>query len=49
MAEQIAYAAGAARSILMDRHLDPEGMKDDDRYFYFCFSTPSEPPNPPLF
>ncbi|CAN0499340.1 unnamed protein product, partial [Laminaria digitata] len=32
VAEQIAYAAGAARSILMDRHLDPEGMKDDDRY-----------------
>eukprot|EP00904_Undaria_pinnatifida_P006268 jgi/Undpi1/2771/HiC_scaffold_14.g06148.m1 len=31
VAEQIAYAAGAARSILMDRHLDPEGMKDDDR------------------
>lgn len=29
--EQIAYAAGAARSILMDRQLDPEGMKDDDR------------------
>ncbi|CAM9197583.1 unnamed protein product [Ascophyllum nodosum] len=31
VAEQIAYAAGAARSILMDRHLDPEGLKDDDR------------------
>ncbi|CAN0440530.1 unnamed protein product [Hapterophycus canaliculatus] len=31
VAEQIAYAAGAARSILMDRQLDPEGMKDDDR------------------
>lgn len=31
VAEQIAYGAGAARSILMDRHLDPQGMKDDDR------------------
>ena len=31
VAEQLPYATGAARSILLDRHLDPEGMKDDDR------------------
>ena len=31
VSEQLPYAAGAARSILLDRHLDPEGMKDDDR------------------
>jgi 2-oxoisovalerate dehydrogenase E1 component len=29
--EQLPYAVGAARSILLDRQLDPEGMKDDDR------------------
>mmetsp|Transcript_19290 Transcript_19290/g.54843 ORF Transcript_19290/g.54843 Transcript_19290/m.54843 type:complete len:795 (+) Transcript_19290:35-2419(+) len=29
--EQLPYAAGAARSILLDRMLDPEGTKDDDR------------------
>ena len=31
VAEQLPYATGAARSILLDRLLDPEGMKDDDR------------------
>jgi 2-oxoisovalerate dehydrogenase E1 component len=31
VAEQLPYAVGAARSIMLDRHLDPEGMKDDDR------------------
>jgi len=31
VSEQLPYAAGAARSILLDRHLDPEGTKDDDR------------------
>merc|ERR1719310_1125350 len=31
VSEQLPYAAVAARSILLDRHLDPEGMKDDDR------------------
>jgi len=31
VAEQLPYAVGAARSILLDRHLDPEGTKDDDR------------------
>eukprot|EP00308_Calcidiscus_leptoporus_P008379 CAMPEP_0119380184 /NCGR_PEP_ID=MMETSP1334-20130426/55938_1 /TAXON_ID=127549 /ORGANISM="Calcidiscus leptoporus, Strain RCC1130" /LENGTH=798 /DNA_ID=CAMNT_0007399925 /DNA_START=18 /DNA_END=2414 /DNA_ORIENTATION=- len=29
--EQLPYAAGAARSILLDRHLDPEATKGDDR------------------
>lgn len=29
--EQLPYAVGAARSILLDRHLDPEGTKGDDR------------------
>jgi len=29
--EQLPYAAGAARSILLDRHLDAEGTKGDDR------------------
>jgi len=29
--EQLPYAAGAARSILLDRQLDPDGTKDDDR------------------
>lgn len=31
VSEQLPYAVGAARSILLDRHLDPEGMKNDDR------------------
>lgn len=31
VSEQLPYAVGAARSILLDRHLDPEGTKDDDR------------------
>ena len=31
VAEQLPYATGAARSILLDRHLDPEGTKNDDR------------------
>ena len=31
VSEQLPYAVGAARSILLDRLLDPEGMKDDDR------------------
>merc|ERR1719316_2225104 len=31
VSEQLPYAAGAARSILLDRHLDPEGTKGDDR------------------
>lgn len=31
VSEQLPYAAGAARSILLDRHLDPEGRKNDDR------------------
>merc|ERR1719326_1523467 len=31
VSEQLPYAAGAARSILLDRHLDPEKFKDDER------------------
>ena len=31
VSEQLPYAAGAARSILLDRHLDPETFKNDDR------------------
>jgi len=31
VSEQLPYAAGAARSILLDRHLDPEAFKGDDR------------------
>ena len=31
VSEQLPYAAGAARSILLDRHLDPAGMEGDDR------------------
>lgn len=31
VSEQLPYGAGAARSILLDRHLDPEGTKEDDR------------------
>lgn len=31
VSEQLPYAAGAARSILLDRHLDPEGTQGDDR------------------
>jgi len=31
VAEQLPYAVGAARSILLDRHLDSEGTKGDDR------------------
>jgi len=31
VSEQLPYAAGAARSILLDRMLDPEAHKDDDR------------------
>ncbi|CAM9465295.1 unnamed protein product [Chrysoparadoxa australica] len=31
VAEQLPYATGAARSILLDRLLDPEGTKGDDR------------------
>lgn len=31
VAEQLPYAVGAARSILLDRLLDPEGTKNDDR------------------
>lgn len=31
VSEQLPYAAGAARSILLDRHLDPAGMETDDR------------------
>ena len=31
VAEQLPYAVGAARSILLDRRLDPKGMIDDDR------------------
>lgn len=31
VAEQLPYAVGAARSIMLDRLLDPEGTKDDDR------------------
>jgi len=31
VSEQLPYAVGAARSILLDRQLDPEGMKKDDR------------------
>ena len=31
MAEQLPYAVGAARSILLDRHLDPVAMADDER------------------
>ena len=34
---QLPYACGAARSILLDRMLDPEGTKDDDRMtIVFC-------------
>jgi len=37
VSEQLPYAVGAARSILLDRHLDPEGTKDDDRIsIVFC-------------
>jgi len=31
VSEQLPYAAGAARSILLDRHLEPEKFADDDR------------------
>eukprot|EP01039_Chlorochromonas_danica_P003866 gene3866-4223_t len=31
VSEQLPYAAGAARSILLDRHLDPQGTQGDDR------------------
>ena len=31
VSEQLPYAAGAARSILLDRHLEPEKFKGDDR------------------
>ncbi|KAG5175793.1 pyruvate dehydrogenase [Tribonema minus] len=31
VAEQLPYAVGAARSILLDRHLDPAGTRNDDR------------------
>ena len=31
VAEQLPYAVGAARSILLDRHLRPEEFKNDDR------------------
>lgn len=31
VAEQLPYAVGGARSILLDRNLNPEGTKDDDR------------------
>jgi TPP-dependent pyruvate/acetoin dehydrogenase alpha subunit/pyruvate/2-oxoglutarate/acetoin dehydrogenase E1 component len=31
VAEQLPYAVGAARSILLDRHLHPEEFKNDDR------------------
>ena len=31
VSEQLPYAVGAARSIMLDRHLYPEEMKDDDR------------------
>ncbi len=31
ISEQLPYGAGAARSILLDRHLDPEGTASDDR------------------
>eukprot|EP01031_Cornospumella_fuschlensis_P037768 gene37768-45883_t len=31
VSEQLPYAVGAARSILLDRHLDPTGHKEDDR------------------
>ena len=31
VSEQLPYAVGAARSIMLDRHLDPEKFKDDDR------------------
>ena len=31
VSEQLPYAVGAARSIMLDRHLDPEAHKDDDR------------------
>ncbi|TFJ86361.1 hypothetical protein NSK_002569 [Nannochloropsis salina CCMP1776] len=31
VSEQLPYAVGAARSILLDRQLDAEGKKDDDR------------------
>lgn len=31
VSEQLPYAVGAARSILLDRELDTEGKKDDDR------------------
>jgi len=31
VSEQLPYAVGAARTILLDRHLDPEGTAGDDR------------------
>lgn len=31
VSEQLPYAVGAARAIALDRHLNPEGMKNDDR------------------
>jgi len=31
VSEQLPYAVGAARSILLDRHLDPAGTEGDDR------------------
>ena len=31
VSEQLPYAAGAARSILLDRHLDPSGTEGDER------------------
>ena len=31
VAEQLPYAVGAARSILLDRHLRPEELRGDDR------------------
>jgi TPP-dependent pyruvate/acetoin dehydrogenase alpha subunit len=31
VAEQLPYAVGAARSILLDRHLNPEAHKNDNR------------------
>jgi 2-oxoisovalerate dehydrogenase E1 component len=36
VAEQLPYATGAAKSILLDRLLDPEGTKGDDR-ISICF------------
>ena len=47
VSEQLPYAAGAARSILLDRHLDPEGMKGDDRIsIVFIGEVPATPPPP---